>query len=161
MRRALLLSLALVAIPAAAAISDEVPFAAPPAPILGQQSAQVANLGDIMGKIQLRHIKIWYAIKLRNWGLLDYELGQIKDTLNNAVVLYQNIPVELIVAADKPVAAMQKAAEAKDASKLEQDYTALTVACNSCHKAAGAGFIEIKTPTSSPFSDQEFQPKEK
>jgi hypothetical protein len=109
-----------------------------------------------MGKIQFRHIKLWEAIKHRNWELLDYELGQIKDSFGNAVILYRNIPVEFIAAAGKPLTDMQKAALAKDSSQLERGYTELTAACNNCHKAAGAGFIVIKTPASSPFSDQDF-----
>jgi hypothetical protein len=75
MKRLLLLGIA-IAVLSAAAFGEEVPFAAPPLAIQGQQIPPVAPLGDIMGKIQLRHIKIWYAMKQRNWGLLDYELGQ-------------------------------------------------------------------------------------
>ncbi|MGA9763229.1 MAG: hypothetical protein WBQ49_00925, partial [Rhodomicrobium sp.] len=129
--------------------------------VQGQPGAPVPALGDIMGKIQFRHIKLWYAIKERNWGLMDYELDQIKDSFNNAVILYRNIPVEFIVAADEPLSALQKAANMKDGSKLERDYAALTAACNSCHKAAGVGFIVMKTPTSFPFGDQEIAPQRK
>ena len=71
-----------------------------------------------MGKIQLRHMKLWDAIKHQNWALLDYELEQTKDSFGNAVVLYRNIPVEFIVAAGKPLSEMQKAAKAKDSSQL-------------------------------------------
>jgi mono/diheme cytochrome c family protein len=161
MPRILELSLILVAAGAAPALAGEVPFAAPPPSIPGQPQAYVAPLGDIMGKIQLRHIKLWDAIKHRNWDLLDYELSQTKDAFGNAVILYRNIPVEFIAAAGKPLTEMQKAAKAKDSAALERGYAELTSACNACHIAAGAGFIAIKAPTASPFSDQEFSPKEK
>jgi mono/diheme cytochrome c family protein len=114
-----------------------------------------------MGRIQLRHIKLWEAIKHRNWDLLDFELELTKDSFGNAVILYRNIPVEFIVAAGKPLAEMQKAAKAKDSSQLERGYAELTAACNACHKAADVGFIVIKTPASSPFGNQEFSPKDK
>ena len=111
-----------------------------------------------MAKIQFRHMKLWEAIKHRNWELLDYELGQIKDSFGNAVILYRNIPVELIAAAGTAWRDA-KAAQAKDSSQLERGYVELTAACNNCHKAAEAGFIVIKSPTISPFSDQDFSPR--
>jgi hypothetical protein len=156
MRRLLSLGLAIFLAAGTPALAGEVPFAAPPPPLPGQPGAYLAPLPEIMGKIQFRHIKLWEAIKHRNWELLDYELGQIKDSFGNAVILYRNIPVEFIAAAGKPLSDMQKAALAKDRSQLERGYTELTAACNNCHSAANAGFIVIKTPASSPFSDQEF-----
>jgi hypothetical protein len=138
------------------ALGDDVPFAAPPLLTPGQSSASLANLGDVMGKIQLRHIKLWYAIKSKNWDLLDYELGQIRDSFENAVIFYRNIPIELIALATKPLIALQDAAKSKDGAKLERSFNDLTVACNACHKAAQIGFISIQTPTHSPFSDQKF-----
>jgi len=161
MTRLVPLSLSIAIIAAAPALSGDVPFAVPPLPSPGQNGAPVASLSEIMGKIQVRHIKLWYAIKYQNWGLLDYELDQIKDSFNNAVILYRNIPIEFIAAADEPLAALQKAAKLKDGSKLERDFEGLTAACNSCHKAADVGFIVIKTPTSFAFSNQEATPKGK
>jgi hypothetical protein len=161
MRRMLSLSLATFLATGALALAGEVPFADAPAPLPGQPGPYLAPLPEIMGKIQLRHIKLWDAIKHRNWELLDYELEQTKDSFGNAVILYRNIPVEFIASAAKPLSDMQKAAQAKDSAQLERGYTELTASCNNCHKAAGIGFIVIKTPASSPFSDQDFSPKEK
>ncbi len=160
-----LLPLSLVIVLAAAvpvpALGGDVPFAAPPPPLPGQTGTYVPPLAEIMGKIQVRHMKLWEAIKHQNWGLLDYELEQTKDSFGNAVILYRNIPVEFIVAAGKPLSDMQRAVKSKDSPQAERGYAELTAACNSCHKAADVGFIVIKTPASSPFSDQEFSPKEK
>jgi hypothetical protein len=158
MMRLLSFTLALSLTATLHANSDEVPFAVPRPPAPGQQSPEV-TLADIMGKIQVRHIKIWDAIKHKNWKLLDYEVGQTKDSFNRAAILYHYIPIEYIVSADKPLIAMQEAIKSKDSSKLERDFKALTAACNSCHQAAEIGFIIIKEPTSSPFSDQEFSAK--
>ncbi len=155
------LSLAFAVAAILPALGDDVPFAAPPLPAPGQSNAVLANLGDIMGKIQLRHIKLWYAIKSRNWDLVDYELGQLRDSFENAVILYRNIPIELIASATKPLIALQDAVKSKDSAKLERGFNALTVACNDCHKAAQIGFISIQTPPHSPFSDQNFSPPQK
>ena len=141
-----------------AALSDDAPFATPPLPGSGHS---VAALADIMGKMQLRHIKLWQALRSKNWELLDYELRQTRESFDTAVVLYNNIPIELIAAGDKALFALQQAVKAKDGPGLERGFADLTAACNSCHQAAQIGFIVIKTPGPSPFSDKEFSPRQK
>lgn len=150
------LSVVLVAFAIIPARAGDVPFAVPPRPNPAPTNETVASLADIMGKIQTRHIKLWQAIEHKNWLLVDYEVGQVRDSLVNSVLLYRNIPVEFLVAADKPLATLQEAAKSKDAPKLKRGYFDLTAACNSCHEAAQVGFIHIQTPSSSPFSDQKF-----
>lgn len=142
--------------------AEETPFAVPPMTDPAQPSSAVTGgLSEIMGKVQMRHIKLWYAIKSRNWDLVNYELGHLRDTFETAVILYRNIPVELIVAADKPLAALQDAVKAKDGTASERGFAAITTACNACHEAAGIGYIYIHTPTSLPFSNQRFAPARK
>ena len=156
MLRALSLSFAAAVALATAALADEVPFAAPPAPRPGRT---LAALADIMGKIQLRHMKLWQAIEAKNWGLLDYELSQTRESFDTAVILYNNIPIELIVDVDKDLGLLLEAVKAKDALSLERGFSGLTAACNNCHQAAGVGFIVIKRPGPSPFTDQDFAPQ--
>jgi hypothetical protein len=130
--------------------ADDVPFAEPSQ---GTGSSP-GGLADLMATTQWRHIKIWYAIKAKNWDLLNYELGKLNTTFERAATLYQNIPVELIVGAVKPLNAMREAIAAKNSIKAEAGFADLTAACNSCHAAAQIGFVAIQTPTSLPFSDQ-------
>jgi hypothetical protein len=141
--------------------AQETPFAAAPVTDPFRASSAVSSLSEIMGKVQLRHIKLWYAIKSRNWDLVSYELGHLRDTFATAVILYRNIPVELIVEADKPLSAIEDAVAAKDATAAERGFAATTAACNACHEAAGIGYIFIHTPTSLPFSNQRFAPGKK
>jgi hypothetical protein len=156
---ALVGSLTLVAF--RASLAAETPFAVPPIADPGQPSAAVAGLSEIMGKVQMRHIKLWYAIKGRSFDLVSYELGHLRDTFATAVILYRNIPVELIVAADKPLGALDDAVKARDGAAAERSFAALTTSCNACHAAAGIEFIFIHTPTAMPFSNQSFGPGKK
>lgn len=151
----------LIFVAARPSTAQETPFAAPPVVDPGQPSSAVSSLSEIMGKVQMRHIKLWYAIKSRNWDLVGYELGHLRDTFETAVILYRNIPVELIVAADKPLAALQDATRAKDGAGSERSFFAVTAACNACHEAAEIGYVFIHTPTSLPFSNQSFAPRKK
>ena len=128
---------------------------------LAQGEAYVPGLGDIMTTIQMRHIKLWFAGKLENWDLADYELSQIRQSLEDAATLYSGIPVEYVGATVDPIKAIDAAIKAKDGAKFTKGYAALTTACNACHQGIGRGFISIQVPTASPFSDQSFAPPKK
>ncbi len=125
---------------------------------VAQQDTYRPPLGDIMGAIQLRHIKLWFAGKLGNWDLATYEVGEIKASLENAADLYRGIPAELITNTADPILAIADAVQAKDGAAFAKAYSDLTAACNACHQAIGRGFIVIQVPTTSPFSDQSFAP---
>src|SRR5579864_8421089 len=43
------------------------------------------GLGEIMGVIQQHHAKLYYAGTKANWPLADYELGEIQESLDDAV----------------------------------------------------------------------------
>ena len=138
---------------AVAALSQSTPFAEPPSrpsPALSQLS-----LGNLMSMIQSRHIKLWYAGQARNWPLVHYELDHIGTGLTDSALFYTMIPVELVNATVAPLAAMREAAERNDVAKFNISYTALTDACNACHRVGSVGFIRIQTPTASPFTDQD------
>lgn len=124
------------------------------------QDAYVPALGDVMTAVQWRHIKLWFAGKRGNWELASYELRQIKASLEEAVVFYRGIPVELVDATVDPIRGIDAAIKAKDSARFAKGYSALTDACNGCHVGIGRSFIVIQTPTSSPFSDQLFAPIE-
>jgi hypothetical protein len=122
------------------------------------------NLGDIMGAIQLRHFKLWYAGNVSNWRLADYELGQIKSSFHDVIMLYLNVPEANMTTMIEPAEEIRSAIAAKDRTKFESAFEKLTSACDSCHKAVGLDFIEIKVPLTSPmmtspFSNQSFSPK--
>ncbi len=138
------------------AFGEDVPFAEPRV----KSDSSMASLSDVMEATQLRHIKLWYAIKAKNWKLSNYELGKLADTFDRAAALYQNIPLELIENVMKPTAAMREAISAKNSGKFEKSFAELTNACNACHRAARVGFIVVQTPPSSPLNNQKYSPKE-
>jgi len=122
------------------------------------------NLGDIMGAIQLRHFKLWYAGNVSNWRLADYELRQIKSSFQDVIRLYPNVPEANMITMTQPVEEIHSAIGAKDKTKFESAFEKLTSACDSCHKSVGLDFIQIRVPLTSPmmtspFSNQSFSPK--
>jgi hypothetical protein len=134
-------------------------FSAPLA--LAQAEGYVPGLGDIMTMIQMRHIKLWFAGRLKNWDLADYELEQIRQGLESAATLYSGIPTDYVGATVGPIKEISAAIKAKDRVKFVKGYGALTAACNACHQGINRGFIVIQVPNTSPFSDQSFAPPKK
>jgi len=125
---------------------------------VAQQELYRPPLGDIMGKIQLRHIKLWFAGKAGNWELATYEVEEIKTSLESAADLYRGIPVELVTNTADPIQAIREAIEAKDSAAFAKGYGEFTAACNGCHQGIGRSFIVIQKPNASPFTDQSFSP---
>ncbi len=121
----------------------------------------VPRLGDIMNAAQLRHMKLWFAGKSQNWELAAYELRQLKASLVEAASLYQGIPVTNVTTMVQPVQAVADAVEARNGQKFSKAYGELTAGFNACHQSIGRGFIFMRMPDTSPFSDQQFAPQGK
>jgi hypothetical protein len=94
MKRIAVVAIALAAT-APALGQKTVPFAEPPTRQPGQlEPSLLPSLGDIMVDTQLRHIKLWYAGRARNWDLANYELDRIAESLTKAAILYMNILID-------------------------------------------------------------------
>ena len=135
----------------------------PPRAVGQEDDAARPSLGDLMALIQLRHFKLWYAQRVGNWQLADYELGQFEQTMRRIGKLY---PMARSIAqgelirekTDPPMVELRQALAERNSERFEEAYTRLTNACNQCHQATGVGFIVMQTPTGSPLSNQEFDP---
>lgn len=111
-----------------------------------------------MEMTQLRHLKLWYAGREKNWPLADYELQRIKHSFQDAMTFYPGLPVANMVTMTKPALEISEAIKAHDSAKFAKAFGDMTTACNSCHRGQGYGFIVIKIPTAMPFSNEAFAP---
>jgi hypothetical protein len=125
------------------------------------QEQYVPRLGDIMNAIQSRHMKLWFAGKGRNWELAAYELRQLESGLMEAATLYSGIPATNMTRMTEPAKSVADAIEAKDSRRFAKAVSEFTDGCNACHQSIGRGFIVVRVPTESPFSDQVFSPQGK
>ena len=139
----------------AQATAEEVPFATPPNTRNPSESA-VGTLANIMVVVQMRHNKLWFAGKARNWELISYEAQKLEDDFVAAAGFYRNLPIENVVQADKPLKLLMEAAKTKDYARFGKAFDELTVGCNSCHAAGQIGYIRIQQPKSSSFTNQRF-----
>ena len=122
------------------------------------------RLNSLMMLTQLGHFKLWYAGAVQNWPLANYELEQIRASIDLAKTLYPDSDKSnmntMMPAADD----LDKAISAKDTARFATAFGKLTAACNNCHEVTGFGFIKIREPRlspieTSPFSDESFTGK--
>ena len=128
------------------------------------QERYVPRLNTLMMVTQLGHFKLWYAGAVQNWPLANYELTQIRANIVDANKLYPNNSKSDMSVMKPPADDLDDAIKAKDSAKFRSAFSRLTAACNSCHEAAGVGFIKIRDPRlspieTSPFSDKLFSGK--
>jgi hypothetical protein len=121
------------------------------------------GLGEFMTATQLRHAKLRFAGKAKNWDLAAYEIDEIKEGLEDAVKQFpthDDVPVGDMIKTiiDPALEELEKAVEAKSSAKFTAAFDNLTKACNACHAGAKKEFIRIQRPTALPTSNQSFAP---
>jgi len=122
-------------------------------------TSYVPRLSDIMVVIQIRHSKLFYAVKGKNWPLANFQYEQLVSTLREAERYYpKTIPPMTHV--DEIAISLSKAIEAKNEAKFDQAFDELSAGCNRCHMAADRAFIVIRRPSyPSAFSNQQYSPR--
>src|SRR5690349_12166777 len=133
-------------------------------PALGQGAAVAPGLGEIMSLQQMRHAKLWMAGSAKNWPLAAYELDELKEGFEDAARYHasdEGVPVAQMIGAltPKPIEALASAIERKDGKAFAASFDSLTAACNACHAGAKHGFIRIRRPRGSEYSNQDFAPQ--
>ena len=112
------------------------------------------GLAEIMALQQMRHIKLWFAGRARNWPLADYEVDELKDGFEAVNRQLGGDTVEKAVGAG--ISALEKAIDAKDHAAFTSAFDTLTAGCNGCHHLLDHDFIVIRRPSQLPYSNQSF-----
>lgn len=122
---------------------------------------QVPGLGEYMTTNQLHIAKLWFAVGASNWQLATYELDEMQETMEAAEGLHAvkngvNISPVLQSTRQTQLLLLEKAIAVRDRKAFHSAYSQTMAACNSCHKAAGYGFIHIVTPNHEPVANQQW-----
>lgn len=120
------------------------------------------GFGEFMSSIQIHHAKLWFAGQNENWKLADFEVNEIKESLDG-IKKYcaDRSETKSIGMIDQPVENLNKAISQKNAALFKDNFIILTSTCNSCHQTTNHEFNVIKIPDNPPFSNQDFKPHEK
>jgi hypothetical protein len=131
------------------------------------QQPHPAAVGDLMtALVQPRHIKLGLAGSEQNWPYAAYELDQLRETFADLAEILPkyrdlSIPEMIMSTVTEPLAALNRAIQAKDGNQFTAAYRQLTASCNSCHQSYDRPVIVIQLPTAAAFPDQDFRPPAK
>src|ERR1700732_815769 len=95
---------------------------------LNTQLAQTykPGLGEFMMGIQVHHAKIWFAGKNQNWKLADFEIGEIKETLESVKKYCTDRPeIKSLPILYPALDSVSNAVKAKDLKQFEKDFVLL------------------------------------
>jgi hypothetical protein len=126
-----------------------------------------AALGDLMTAfVQPRHIKLGLAGSEQNWSYAAYEFDQLSETFDDVAEILPkyrglSIPDMITSTVKEPLAAVNRAIQAKDRNQFTKAYGQLTASCNVCHQSYDHAAIVIQAPTVAAFPDQDFRPSTK
>ena len=116
------------------------------------------GFGEFMSNIQVHHAKLWFAGQNENWKLADFEMHEIKETID-AILKYQTERTESqkVEMLQPALDSMNNAIQKKNITLFKSSYTLLTNTCNNCHHATAFEFNVVKIPETPPFSNQDFK----
>ena len=119
------------------------------------------GLGEYMTTIQLHAGKLWFAAKAANWQLAQYELDELKETMEAAKALNAEkngvkISNVLDSVLQTQVAELDKSIKSKKQTDFQKSYDETLGACNGCHTEAGYKFIHIIRPSAPPVTNQQW-----
>lgn len=123
-------------------------------------NAYKPGLGEFMSQIQVHHAKLWFAGKEGNWQLANFEIGEIREALDDIPKYCADRPEVKSIGMIMPsMDSLSNAVKEKDESKFKNGFILLTATCNDCHKATNHGFNVIKIPEVPPVTNQFFKPQ--
>lgn len=116
------------------------------------------GFGEFMSNIQVHHEKLWFAGINQNWELADFEINELKESLDGIRKFCTDRPeTKSIGMIDQPLQDVSNAIQQKSDSTFRNSFIILTATCNSCHRETQHGFNEIIIPSTPPFSNQVFR----
>ncbi len=123
-----------------------------------QANAYKPGFGEFMSSIQVHHNKLWFAGENQNWALADFEINEIKESLDDIKKYCTDRPeTNSLGMIEQPLQNVIDAIQQKNVTAFKSNFSILTATCNSCHQATQHGFNVISIPTTPPFSNQDFK----
>jgi len=117
------------------------------------------GFGEFMSGIQMHHAKLWFAGKYKNWALADFEVNEIKESLDDLQQFAADRPeVKSIPMIMPAMDSITYAIQQKDSLLFKSSFILLTNTCNNCHQATQHGFNVVTIPVALPVVNQDFKP---
>ena len=96
----------------------------------------------------------------QNWALADFEIGEIKETLEDVKKYCTDRPeIKSLPIIYPALDSLTGAIKAKSPKLFEKNFIFLTNSCNSCHQSTHHEFNVIKIPDVPPVTNQVYSVK--
>lgn len=119
------------------------------------------GFGEFMSSIQLHHAKLWFAGINNNWELADFEIHEIRESLDDIQQFNTDrLEAKTIGMISPAIDSVSNAIKQKNQLLFKSCFTLLTNTCNNCHKATKHEFNVVTIPAIPPISNQSFKPVE-
>ena len=124
------------------------------------------GLGEYMTTMQLHAGKLWFAAKASNWDLAEYELDELKETMEAAKGLNAEkngvkISNVLDSVLQTQISQLDESIKRNSQIGFQKSYDETLSACNGCHTEAGYKFIHIVRPIAPPVTNQKWETSSK
>ena len=115
------------------------------------------GFGEFMSSVQVHHAKLWFAGQNQNWKLADFEINEIKESLDDiSKYCTDRIESKSIEMIENPLDSVSNAIQHQNLQQFESTYVLLTNTCNNCHRETEHEFNVITIPKTPPVSNQKF-----
>jgi hypothetical protein len=109
------------------------------------------GLGEFMSGIQVHHAKLWFAGNAQNWKLADFEVGEIRETLDDVRKYCADRPELTSLPMIEPAMdSVSSAVKKESLPQFKSAFILLTNTCNNCHRATKHEFNVIRVPLDAP-----------
>ncbi|HPS64322.1 MAG TPA: lipoprotein [Ignavibacteria bacterium] len=116
------------------------------------------GFGEFMTYVQIHHAKLWFAGENQNWELANFEINEIKETVQNIEKFEKDRAESKIINMIYPyIDSVSFAITQKNSDMFVKTYESLTANCNNCHALVNYGFNKVKKPDTPPFTNQTFK----
>jgi hypothetical protein len=117
-------------------------------------AALAPELGQQMLELQIRHARLWQAGEARNWMLTQFQLAELRESLEGVVELNgdhaalqpRRLAEVLPEMMDPALAQLQTAVDDADGPAFDAAFDQLSASCTGCHASADHGFLVIQRP---------------
>ncbi|HWR33528.1 MAG TPA: hypothetical protein VN451_08385 [Chitinophagaceae bacterium] len=117
------------------------------------------GFGELMSGVQTHHAKLWFAGINENWPLADFEVHEIKESLEDVQKYCSDRPETKAISMMNPaIDSITNAITEKNTVLFRNNFLLLTNTCNNCHKETGQGFNIVTIPSAPPVVNQDFKP---
>ena len=92
-----------------------------------------------------RYVELYWAGSDSNWGYAEYQLTKIQTAIANGVERRPKRGQSARML-DGALQQVSDAIRTRDGTAFEPAFTALTSACNACHRAEDVAFVTVRVP---------------